>query len=123
MLLGILLATLLGLLLWATVRSMTRPRSLFSSYVRLLASHFQLLALLATFRFQWPAAVSNLLATFASVADAPSQVLSLSCLLSALIPGLPSFYSKVLLYVLLLPAAGLISIALAVGCKWPCSNR
>ena len=79
--LGLFIATLLGLLIWLTVKSMSKPRSLFSSYVRLLASHLQLLGLLLSFRFQWPQSVAALLAAFSTVADAPSRLLSLDCLL------------------------------------------
>ena len=121
--LGFLAVALTGLLLWATVRSMARPRSFFSSYVRLIASHLQLLTLLASFRFQWPQAVSDFLAIFASVTDAPSQLLSLNCLLSAMASGFPSFYSRVILYVLFLPLTGLALIALAIGCRWPCLKQ
>ena len=122
LLLGVLSATLMGLLIWTTVRSMARPRSLFSSYVRLLASHLQQLALLASFRFDWPQEVAQLLAAFSSVADAPSQLLSLDCLLSSLVPILPRFYSWVLLYSVLLPAFGLLSLGFVAWVDWPCSQ-
>ena len=111
---------LLGLLIWATVRSMSRPRSIFSSYVRLLASHLQLLALLLSFRFQWPEAVARLLAALSSVSDAPNSLLSLDCLLEAFVPSLPHFYSRVLLYVLLLPALGLLALGFISWVNWPC---
>ena len=114
---GLLVATLIGLLIWATVRSMAKPRSLFSSYVRVLASHLQMLSLLATFRFQWPGPVARLLEVFSTVADAPSQLLSLDCLLVEIAPGFPLFYAKLMLTVLVLPTGGLVALALISSCR------
>lgn len=54
-----------------TRRSMTRPRSVFSIYLKILLNHAQLLMLLSTFRFDWPAAIKSLLAIFETLTDAP----------------------------------------------------
>ena len=112
LLLGVFIASLMGLLIWMTVRSMSKPRSLFSSYVRLMASNLQLLGLLLSFRFQWPHSVARLLAAFSTIADAPSQILSLDCLLASLLPSFPRFYGRFLLYVVIFPALGLLAIGL-----------
>ena len=123
LLLGFALLALLTLLIWATVRSMSKPRSLFSSYVRLLASHFQLLALLLSFRFQWPGSVSSLLAAFSSVADAPSQLLSLDCLFKGSVTTMPSFYTRLILITILLPLMGFLTISVSVGISYSCFKQ
>ena len=61
--------------------SMTKPRSVFSIYLKILWNHTQLLILLATFRFDWPLVVKRFLTLFQAVSDAPQELFSFECLL------------------------------------------
>ena len=77
--------------------------------MRLLLNHFQLLMLLASFRFDWPPPVKRLLSSFESVADAPQDLFSFDCLLQEFSP-LPRFFSKLLSYFLFPIVATLVMV-------------
>ncbi len=119
--LSLLLAFALFLLVCLTLRSMAKPRSLFSVYFRLLLNHLHLLMLLASFRFDWPPAVAAFLSFFEAVADAPQELLSLDCLLAQLAPsasGFSRFYARLLAFVVVLPLLTIGAVLAVWACLW-----
>ncbi len=88
----------LVLLIKMTLASVNNRKSVLSIYVKILLNHLHLIILVASFELDWPAQVKAIFDTSKSIADAPSQMLSVDCLLDTSVSSIPRFYVYLLMY-------------------------
>ena len=85
-------------------------------------NHFQILAAVAQIDFKWPAVIQTVLASQQGVADGPSRILSVDCIMMDLFPGSePSLrlnYVRLILFTLM----PLLIVGFS-SCFWGCWGR
>ena len=104
-----------------TLHSINAEKSELSVFLKLLLTHLQLMALVASFPLNWPPEVQSFFQLSQSMADAPSQLFSLDCLVLSF-STLPRFFVYLLFYSLLSLALILLSYSVW-ACISCCSRR
>jgi hypothetical protein len=79
MIIAIIICTLM---VYTTMRSAMKPKSLKSIYMKILINHFQLVSISASFNLDWPRLVLNVLQGQENIGVVTDQILSIDCLLS-----------------------------------------
>ena len=75
------------LVIKGTLASNKAKSSEFSALFKMIANHFQLLALILGFDLDWPPQVQGLLSVLQPVADVSQRILSLDCFLGRGVEG------------------------------------
>ena len=83
----ITLVLVIMFLVRSTLGGIEAKKPLYQVFLKIFLNHFQILAAVAQIDFKWPAIIQNVLASQQGVADGPSRILSVDCIMMDMFPG------------------------------------
>ena len=86
----------------STLGGVETKKPLYQVFLKIFLNHFQILSAVAQIDFKWPSLIQSVLSSQQGIADGPSQVLSVDCIIMDMFPdSKPSFrlyYVRLILF-------------------------
>ena len=80
---ALLLVGMFSFMVRSTLNSAAQPKNLTSVYMKILMNHFQLILLVSSFNFKWPAQLEKFFSSSSTVSSASTQIISVDCFLTS----------------------------------------
>ncbi|TNV88077.1 hypothetical protein FGO68_gene10837 [Halteria grandinella] len=100
---GLLVIFVVILLVWSNLRIPGKAKNYMPVYLRILVNHLHVIALIASFEFNWPDQFVSFFRGIQPVSDAQSQILSIDCLFAQYKGEIKPFYGRTIMLAILPP--------------------